>query len=435
MGWGQPQASFRRLETLKNGPHRFQLLCSHKAEQGPESLYLGFPMETPLGWSPVMTTPLAHNTDLRQTAWLRWAGYVGLVAALVAAGVWGSITVLRRPSTRDLDPYTVVVEKQALRGTVVATGTVEPIRQVTLSPLQPGIVAAVHVEEGEKVRAGQVLVVMDSGDLPIRIKERQALLSQAEEELALREEELMRQQGLVEVGALSPLALSQLENRYRVQQNQVAASRQRLQELLQEQRELTVQAPFDGLVMERVAEPRSYVTPSGTTANNTSGATKVSLLTIGTGHQIVAALPDNEVGRLQLNQEARIVLDAFPNQYLDGQVKIIAPQPQVNDNVITFDVTLKLLAENSRLRYGMSGDVQLFTEELSPTPVVPTVAVVTRSGQSGVYVVGRDDQPNFRSTALGYSSGSNIQVLDGLEPGERVFIDWPTWARQSRERN
>ena len=382
-----------------------------------------------------MTPPLAITTDLRQTSWLSWAGRVGLVAGLMAAAAWGSITVLRRPSARDLAPYTVVVRQQSLRGTVVATGTVEPIREVNLSPPQPGIVAAINVEEGDQVGEGQVLVVMDGGDLPIRIKERQALLTQAEEELALRKEELMRQQGLVEAGALSQLALSQLESRHRAQQSQVLASQQRLQELLQEQQELTVQAPFDGLVMERFAEPRSYVTPSGTTAGNTNGAAKTSLLTIGAGHQVVAALPDNEVGRLQLNQEARVMLDAFPNQPLDAQVKIIAPRSQVNDNVITFDVTLRLLAENSQLRYGMSGDVQFFTEELFPTPVVPIVAVVTRAGQSGVYVVGRDDQPTFRSTALGYSSGRNIQVLDGLELGERVFIDWPSWARQPRGRN
>ncbi|MDE0647035.1 MAG: efflux RND transporter periplasmic adaptor subunit, partial [Cyanobacteria bacterium MAG IRC4_bin_6] len=393
------------------------------------------PWATPLGWSPATTPSLANTTDLRQTPWLNRAGRVGLVAGLVAAGVWVSITVLRRPATRDLDPYTVVVQQQALRGTVVATGTVEPVRQVSLSPAQPGIVAAINVEEGEQVRAGQVLVVMDGGDLPMRIKERQALLAQAEEELDLREEEFMRQQGLVEAGALSQLALSQLESRYRAQQSQVAANRQRLQELLQEQRELTVQAPFDGLVMERFAEPRSYVTPSGNAAGNANGATRTSLLTIGTGHQLVAALPDNEVGRIRLNQDATVVLDAFPNQPLDAQVNIIAPRSQVNDNVITFDVTLTLLTENSRLRYGMSGDVQFFTEELSPTPVVPIVAVVTRSGQSGVYVVGREDQPTFRSIALGYSGGSSIQVLDGLELGERVFIDWPSWARQPRGRN
>jgi len=376
---------------------------------------------------------LASTTDLRQTPpWLNRAGRIALVAGLVAAGAWVSITVLRQsPTIRDLDPYTVVVQQQALRGTVVATGTVEPVRQVSLSPPQPGIVAAINVEEGEQVRAGQVLVVMDGGDLPIRIKERQALLTQAEEELALREEELLRQQGLVEAGALSQLDLSQLESRYRAQQSQVAAARQRLQELLQEQRELTVQAPFDGLVLERFAEPRSYVTPSG----NANDATRTSLLTIGTGHKLVAALPDNEVGRIRLNQDATVLLDAFPNQPLDAQVKIIAPRSQVNDNVITFDVTLAFLSENPQLRYGMSGDVQLFTENLSPTPVVPVVAVVTRSGQSGVYVAGREDQPTFRSIALGYSSGSSIQVLDGLELGERVFIDWPTWARQPRERN
>ena len=353
----------------------------------------------------------------------------------MAAGAWVSSAVLRGPAARDLDPYTVVVQQQALQGTVVATGTVEPVRQVNLSPLKPGIVATINVEEGEQVRAGQVLVVMDGGDLPIRIKERQALLTQVEEELTLREEELKRQQGLVEAGALSKLALSQLESRYRAQQSQVAASQQRLRELLQEQKDLTVQAPFDGVVMERFAEPSSYVIPSASSSINTSGATKTSLLTLGTGYQVVAGLPDNEIGRLQLNQNAMVVLDAFPNQPLDASVDSIAPRSEVNGNVITFDVNLKLLAETSRLRYGMSGDVQFFTEDLSPTPVVPTVAVFTRSGLSGVYVVGRDDQPTFRSIALGYTSGSNIQVLDGLEPGERVFIDWPTWARQPRGGN
>ena len=379
--------------------------------------------------------PLASTTDSRQSTWLSRAGRLGLIAGLVAAGVWGATLLVRRPSDRDLDPYTVVVQQKALRGTVMATGTVEPVRQVNLSPLQPGIVAAINVEEGEQVRAGQVLAVMDGGDLSIRIKERQALLAQAEEELALREEELMRQQGLVEAGALSALALSQLESRHRVQQSQVVASQQLLQQLLQEQKELTVQAPFDGLMMERLAEPRSYITPSASATGSSNGASRTSLLTIGTGHQVVAALPDNEIGRLQVNQEAVVVLDAFPNQPLTAQVKTIAPRSRVNDNVITFDVTMELLAEDSRLRYGMSGDVQLFTEALSPTPVVPSVAVVTRSGQSGVYVVGRDDQPTFRSIALGYASGNSIQVLDGLETGERVFIDWPAWARQPRGRN
>ena len=377
---------------------------------------------------------LASTTDLRQTTWLSRAGRLGLVAGLVAAGLWG-VTALRRPGDRDLGPYTVAVQQQALQGAVVATGTVEPVRQVNLSPPRPGIVAAIDVKEGEQVRAGQVLAVMDGGDLSIRIQERQALLTQAEEELALREEELTRQQGLVEAGALSPLALSQLESRHRAQQSQVVASRQRLGELLQEQKELTVQAPFDGLVMERFAEPRSYVTPSGSAAGNTNDAARTSLLTIGSGHQVVAALPDNEVGRLQLHQEAVVVLDALPNQPLAAQVNSIASRSQVNDNVITFDVTLELLDRNPRLRYGMSGDVQVLTEALSPTPVVPTVAVVTRSGQSGVYVVGRDDQPTFRSIALGYSSGSHIQVVEGLELGERVFIDWPSWARQPRGRN
>ena len=69
---------------------------------------------------------------------------------------------------------------------------------------------------------------------------------------------------------------------------------------------------------------------------------------------------------------------------------------------------------------------------LEARTLVPTVAVVTEDGRPGVLKVGRDNQPTFSPVSLGASSGRDTQILEGLRPGERIFIDLPPWAKKKR---
>jgi HlyD family secretion protein len=69
---------------------------------------------------------------------------------------------------------------------------------------------------------------------------------------------------------------------------------------------------------------------------------------------------------------------------------------------------------------------------MAPQTVVPTVAIVTEEGKPGVLLVGKDRQPRFQPVELGSNSGRDTQVLGGLEPGTRVFIDLPPWAKKRR---
>ena len=61
---------------------------------------------------------------------------------------------------------------------------------------------------------------------------------------------------------------------------------------------------------------------------------------------------------------------------------------------------------------------------------MPTVAVVTEDGKPGVLRVGPEREPTFQPVELGVSSGKDTQIITGLKPGERVFIDLPPWARK-----
>lgn len=379
------------------------------------------------------TNMALNSPDQRAGARRRRRRIIGaavLMTALVITGIWG----LRRHRSgqRDPEPYTVTAVRQTLAGSVVATGAVQPVREVNLSPRQPGVVVSMAVDEGDQVKRGDVLVEMDGADLAIRIREKEAQLQDTRVQLDLSKAELERYEPLAAAGAFSQRDLEQLESRYQASKVAVTAAQQQLQLLLHEQEQLAVRAPFDGLVMERFAEPGGYVTPS-VAASSTAGATRASLVAIGSGYEVVASVPESDMDRIYAGQPATVILDAFPSHELSALVRRIAPRADQQETVTAFDVTLDLQAgDHPEVRYGMSGDVRFAIRDLPETVVVPTVAITTQAGQPGVYLVGRDLQPRFQPVALGLSSGRNTQILDGLDAGEQVFIDWPPWAQQQR---
>ena len=82
------------------------------------------------------------------------------------------------------------------------------------------------------------------------------------------------------------------------------------------------------------------------------------------------------------------------------------------------------------LRLGMTSDINFQTGATKISTLIPTVAIVTEEGRTGVLIVGNNNQPEFKKVELGTSSGSKTAIISGLEPGEKVFIDLPSWAKK-----
>ena len=95
-------------------------------------------------------------------------------------------------------------------------------------------------------------------------------------------------------------------------------------------------------------------------------------------------------------------------------------------------MTLLLKNRPEDLRIGMTADVYFQTGATKIRTLIPTVAIVTEEGKAGVLVVGNNNQPTFKKVELGTSSGSKTAIISGLQPGEKVFIDLPPWARKRK---
>ena len=356
------------------------------------------------------------------------------IAVLLALAVGGGGLLIwksRRSAlqAKDLAAYTVVAEQGSLPGIVTASGDLAAVRSVNVSPKRGGVLQILFVDEGDRVRAGQPIALMDSGDLRDRQSEFLAQVRQAEAEYRRSLSEFDRRQKLYRQGAISQDDYVTFSTRLTTSKAALEAARQRSGQRSTERSELTIRAPFAGVITQRFADPGAFVTPT-TAASANAGASSSSVVELAEGIEAVAKVPESDIGRIRVGQGASLRVDAFPDRRFAARVNRIAPRAVKSNNVTSFEVKLQLQNPPPQLRIGMNADIDFSTGELPPRTLVPTVAVVTEGGKPGVLLVGKGNEPTFQPVELGTSSGRNTQILSGLNPGTKVFIDLPPWAKK-----
>jgi HlyD family secretion protein len=190
-----------------------------------------------------------------------------------------------------------------------------------------------------------------------------------------------------------------------------------------------IRAPFSGIVTQKYATEGAFVTPT-TSASSTASATSTSIIAIAKGLEVLAKVPEVDVRQIKPGQSVEIVADAFPDQVFKGRVQLVAPEAVIEQNVTSFQVRVALLTGQKELRSGMNVDLTFLGEQMNNALVVPTVAIVTQDGKTGVMVPDADKKPKFKPVTIGPSIQNQTQILEGLNQGERVFIDLPKNSKQ-----
>jgi len=347
----------------------------------------------------------------------RWLN-LGAVLLVLIGGTTFWRLLSSQPSDRDLISFTVEAERGSLPGLITASGELEARRSVNVSPDKQGLLKVVLVAEGEKVLSGQLLAKMEGGDYLYRLNELKA-------DYEKNEAAYQRREGLFNEGAISAEERDDYKNRF-------LKSTARLRQREVEGEELNIRAPFDGQITALYAEPGSFVTPT-TRASSTAGSTSTSVVELSQGLEVSAKVPESDIGRILIGQSSSVRVDAFPERRFLAKVTEIAPRAIKTDNVTSFEVKLNFVEKTPLLRIGMTVDVDFQTGKTDVSTLVPTVAIVTENGQPGLLLIGQNKQPRFQKVELGTSSGSKTAIIEGLDPGTRVFIDLPPWAKRKRD--
>ncbi|PSO82606.1 MAG: efflux transporter periplasmic adaptor subunit [Cyanobacteria bacterium QS_4_48_99] len=411
---------------------------------------------------------------------LRW--FLGLVATGTLVVGTTTYVVSDRNPQYDLEELTVPVKEQDLRVSIEASGTVVPVKSVNISPKNSGRIAELFVEQGDRVQQGEKLARMENEDYeaqlsqaranlneaqarleeaqagtPQEVEQAQAQVASAQSRFELAQQRRERYQSLLEKGAISQdrfdevlseylsaqanleqarRSLEQTRNTNRPEINRLQAAVESAQAQYQEAQvqfqDTIIKAPFAGIITQKYATEGAFVTPT-TSASSTASATSTSILAIAEGLEVLAKVPEVDVGRIEVGQPAKIVADAYQGEVFRGEVKRVAPEAVVEQNVTSFEVLVTLFTGQSKLRSGMNVDATFLGKQLQDALTVPTVAVVTQEGKTGVMVPGEDNQPQFQPVTLGLTISERTQILQGLESGERVFIDLPEGSRPKNE--
>lgn len=185
-----------------------------------------------------------------------------------------------------------------------------------------------------------------------------------------------------------------------------------------------IRAPFGGIVTQKYATVGAFVTPT-TSASSTASATSTSIVAIARGLEILAEVPEVDVAQIKQGQQVEIIADAYPDQVFKGRVRLISPEAVVEQNVTSFQVRIAIDTGQNELRSGMNVDVTFLGQALQDALVVPTVAIVTEKGKTGVLVPDAQNKAQFRAVTIGPSVEDQTQILSGIKEGDRVFIDLP----------
>jgi len=314
---------------------------------------------------------------------------------------------------------THAVERGRIERIVVATGTIEPVREVEVRPRIAGIIEKIHVDPGDDVERGDPLVEIERELLASRVREAEAALREARVERRYADIELERLRELEASGAAS----SKQGDAARARAERAAATVARAEAALHTLRTqlgyATVRSPLSGRVLDVFEEEGSAVSP---VTSVTGGTVLLSLAATESLH-LEGLVDENEVTRVRVGQPARIRTEAFGDRVFEGVVREIAPLGERVQNVTYFEVKVTVTDPDAELlRPRMSADGDIVTEVLEDAVLVPETALRYRGDDVYALVENGDGSAQERVLEIGVVEGDRVQVMRGLEPGERVRL-------------
>ncbi len=340
----------------------------------------------------------------------RWLALLVLVLAGGAGWwLWPRTAPVSVPVTTSASPLpslsvTVVpVQARPLARVVFGDGSVVPWQELVIGAETGGLrVSAVLVEEGDAVRAGQVLLQLDASVATAQRDGAAAGLQEAEAALAIARSDLGRATQLSTSGSASRQLVDQRQAAARQAEARLASARAALAEAEARLAQATIRAPFAGIVLRR--NVLAGAVPG-------LGTELVRLLRDGR-LELDARVPELELSAVAPGQAVRVT---HGGREIAATVRAVAPNVTAESRLGVVHVALP---PDSGLRPGMFARAEIHGDA-APALVVPQEAVVFRDGAAAAFVV-EDGQARLRRLDTGARQDGEVEVRAGLAAGEAV---------------
>lgn len=290
------------------------------------------------------------------------------------------------------------------------SGTVRPLLQATVKSKVAAEVAKVHVQEGERVQAGQVLISLDSADLKARHDTQLAALAEAKAKLDLARKNQDNNKALLAKNFISQNAFDNVLNSVEVAQASHRSAEAQAAIAQRALNDANIRAPFAGIVAKRWVN----------TGDKVAGDAPVAALVDLGRMELEAQIPVSEIPFVQVGQEINFKVDGFTERQFKGKVERINPSAESGSRSIAIFVTLP--NPDSALKGGMFANGTLAATQRTAVNVVPMLALIEEGGQAFVYAL-KDGALERKPVTVGTKSIERglVEIREGLAVGAEVI--------------
>ena len=299
-----------------------------------------------------------------------------------------------RPPRRSVAVETIIVEPQTLESKISAVGTIFSNESVTIKPEVSGTINFIGFDEGNIIEKGATLFTLDAELLEAEYQEVKANFdfSSSQYERAKK----LKKDGVI--------PSEEYDERLRAYLN----AKSRLNTLATRLRKHTLKAPFTGTLGSRMVSIGDYVA-IGESLINLEDLSPV---------KVEFNIPQRFIQRLSQGQLVRVAIDPLP-QFYEGTVYLI--DPKLDTDTRSALIKAKVPNPEGTLKPGMFCTVTIVIEKIENALTVPFEARVSRGDKHFLYVV-EEDKAVMRQIQLGIFAGGSVEVLEGLNPGDRVIV-------------
>jgi len=387
-----------------------------------------------------------------------WGGITAFVIAVILG-----VAVAARGNGAKIEPSQLAkVERGDIARSVVATGKVQPITKVEVKSKASGIVTRLDTDINQRVKQGQNLAQLDQVEILAQVNAQRAQLAAAQSnaravqaaieydrvnaeapDLPMYKHTYERALSMSKDGVVSQQTLDDAQQKYLAAANtrdkavaQIAVDTSKLQQaqaqvqqaeasLKQLEEQLaytTIISPMDGVILSRDVELGDAVS-----SILVMGSTATLVMTIGDTTQVYVQgkVDESDIGKVYMNQPARIKVESFKDKTFVGKVTKIAPLGVEKDNVTTFEVRVSIDNPGGELKANMTANAEILLQEKKGVLTIPEQAVMyDKDRNASVEVPDSKEKKGRRKVAIqaGISNGTRTEILSGLNPGDTVIL-------------
>jgi len=298
------------------------------------------------------------------------------------------------------------VQLGAVPMTAVVPGSIVPDQRARIASRLMGYIKDMSLQVGQEVKRGEVLFSIDSSDISSQIAQARAAYQQADAALKDAKLDYDRFSKLYKDNTVSKQQFDKIRLQYSVAQENLTAAKSGLDQAKAQLKYANVAAPFDGVVVEKMASEGDLAAPGN----------PMVVLENRSSLSVQTEVSNELYAVLRSGDEAQVMIDGKSEPVVGTVYTLVSAA-----NPMTRTHTVKLSIPNTdNINSGTFARV-IFNRGERQTIMVPSSAVIDRSGVEGVFVV-NDGKAYFNMVRTGAEIGDLVEIQSGLNLGERIVV-------------